>query len=165
MEASANRDDTMTCAGCGATVYQEHLDRGLAARLSGDVYCPHCVQEKHKADSAMGSDEKLTLVEGQNRQPVDRSGQSGVHTPASLSDSILSGQCHFQRPLTPTGHGATRVRLFHSKMSDAAIGHMENQINNWLDGNPEIEVKHVTTTVGTWEGKHPDPNLIIAIFY
>ena len=64
-----------------------------------------------------------------------------------------------------TGTGATRVRVFHSKMSDAAIRHLEDAVNEWLDSDPQIEVKHITTTVGVWEGKHPDPNFILTVFY
>ena len=42
---------------------------------------------------------------------------------------------------------------------------MEEQINSWLDDNPDISIKFAETTVGTWEGKHSEPNLIMTVFY
>ena len=61
--------------------------------------------------------------------------------------------------------GATRMRIFHAKLSDGAVGHLDHQINDWLDQNPEIEIKFANTTVGVWEGKHAEPNLILTLFY
>jgi hypothetical protein len=37
---------------------------------------------------------------------------------------------------------------------------MDNQINEWLDANPEVEVKFVTSTVGVFEGKMREPALV-----
>ena len=60
---------------------------------------------------------------------------------------------------------ATRIRTFHAKLSEGAILHLDQQVNSWLDGHPDLEIKFASTTVGTWEGKHPEPNLILTIFY
>jgi len=63
------------------------------------------------------------------------------------------------------GAAATRCRTFHSKLSDAAVAYMNNQVNEWIDSNPEIEIKFATSTIGVFEGKHAEQNLIITIFY
>lgn len=42
---------------------------------------------------------------------------------------------------------------------------MTGQINEWLDANDKIVVKFATTTIGPFEGKHTEPNLIITAFY
>ncbi len=70
----------------------------------------------------------------------------------------------FQRDLNLTGEGATRCRLFHSRLSDAPLAHMESVINEWLDEN-EIEVKFVTQTIGTLEGKRTEQNLLVVVWY
>ena len=41
---------------------------------------------------------------------------------------------------------------------------MEQQINEWIDGN-QIEIKAVTQVVGVMEGKTPEPNVIITVWY
>lgn len=37
--------NTMTCSICGATVYREQLEEGIAARRAGKVYCSYCLAE------------------------------------------------------------------------------------------------------------------------
>ena len=73
------------------------------------------------------------------------------------------------RPLQ-TGEGsggaaATRCRIFHAKLNDGALQFMEDQINEWADGNPDITIKQSSSQVGVVEGKHPEPHLVITIFY
>jgi len=41
---------------------------------------------------------------------------------------------------------------------------MIDQINEWLDEN-EVEIKFIGQVVGTMEGKTPEPNLIVTIWY
>jgi hypothetical protein len=71
----------------------------------------------------------------------------------------------FNRPLNLTGKGATRCRMFHCKIADASIEHMEETINDWLDSNEDIEVKHVGHMVGTMTGKKAEPNIILTVWY
>ena len=71
----------------------------------------------------------------------------------------------FKRPVNITGHGATRCRTFHSRLSDSAMQYMDQQINEWLDQNTDIEVKFCSTTVGIVEGKRQDPHLIVTVWY
>jgi hypothetical protein len=52
-----------------------------------------------------------------------------------------------------TNAGAIHVRTFHCKMSDDALGFLDQQINEWLDAHPQYEVKFSTVTVGDFQGK------------
>jgi hypothetical protein len=69
----------------------------------------------------------------------------------------------FREPNT-TGTGATHVRTFHSKLTDDALAYIDQQVNEWLDQNPEFEVKIVTTTIGTFTGKVKEPHLICQVW-
>ncbi|MBN1844744.1 MAG: hypothetical protein JW810_03605 [Sedimentisphaerales bacterium] len=71
----------------------------------------------------------------------------------------------YKRSLTMTGTGASRVRTFHTKLSDTAMSYLDGLINDWLDENPDIEVKFSNTTVGVVEGKRAEPHLIITVWY
>jgi len=70
----------------------------------------------------------------------------------------------FTRTPNVPGTGAIRCRVFFSRIAAAPLAYMEQQINEWLDSNP-IEVKHVTHVVGIMEGKNPEPNVIITVWY
>lgn len=72
---------------------------------------------------------------------------------------------HFTRKPNMTGHGACRVRSFHGRLSDEGVAYMDEKINDWLDHHPEIEVKFVTSTVGTFEGKIREPALVLNVWY
>jgi len=63
-----------------------------------------------------------------------------------------------------TGQGATRCRIFHSKIAAAPLENMEQAINEWLDSE-KIEVKNVGHVIGTMEGKRPEPNVIVMVWY
>ena len=80
---------------------------------------------------------------------------------ASAADKRTS---KFSRSLNVTGQGATRCRIFRSKIAIASLDFMENQINEWLDSD-QIEIKHVGHVIGTMEGKRPEPNLIVTVWY
>ena len=90
---------------------------------------------------------------------------SRIRTFESESTLATGSETKFKRPISKTGQGATRVRTFHTKLVDAAIKFLESQINDWLDSNPDIEVKFSNTTVGVVEGKRAEPHLIITIWY
>ena len=70
----------------------------------------------------------------------------------------------FRRPLNVTGQGATRCRMFHSKLSAASLGSMQDQINEWIDRD-EIEVKHVGHNIGILQGKINEENIFVMVWY
>jgi len=106
-----------------------------------------------------GGDEPLSLV--------DSEGTGGL-APAGLTTIGMAGgpaeKVAYKRSLNANGTGATRCRVFHTKIAIAPLENMEKQINEWLDGE-EIEIKHVGHLIGTMEGKRPEPNLLVLVWY
>jgi hypothetical protein len=70
----------------------------------------------------------------------------------------------FKRPLNVTGTGATRCRIFNSKVALTSIEAMQTKINEWLDSE-NIDVKHVGQLIGTVEGKIAEPNVLVFVWY
>ena len=70
----------------------------------------------------------------------------------------------FRRKLNLDGSGATRCKMFHSKIADAPLKHVESMINEWADEN-DVEIKFVTQTIGVLEGKRAEPNLLMFVWY
>lgn len=69
------------------------------------------------------------------------------------------------RPLIANKTGATRCKIFHSKISLGALEGMEKQINEWSDSNPDIEIKNVGHVIGTLQGKSNEDNVIVLCWY
>ena len=100
-------------------------------------------------------EEPITLVES--------SGPSQVRMSKRFQDRAAA-KTDYERPLNVTGAGATRCRVFHSKVSAAALEVMQGQINTWLD-REEIEIKQVSQTMGILKGKVDEENVIITVWY
>ncbi len=102
-------------------------------------------------------EEPISLVE------TDRKSPPGVHAFGSGIGKEEKRQ-DFKRPLNVTGQGATRCRIFHSKIADASLKYMQKQINEWIDSD-QIEAKHVGHVIGVMEGKIAEPNMIVMVWY
>ncbi len=83
------------------------------------------------------------------------------HTQAT---SISSVKKEWKRKPNMDGTGATHVKSFHCRLNTEAMEIMDQQINQWLEEHPELEVKLVTNTVGEWQGKIKEPALIIQVW-
>ena len=70
----------------------------------------------------------------------------------------------FKRPLNLNGAGATRMRLFSSKLSGTSLAAMERQINEWLD-TEKVEIKAVSSEIGAMQDKTKEENLILCVWY
>ncbi|HSW45787.1 MAG TPA: hypothetical protein VLM89_09465 [Phycisphaerae bacterium] len=167
MSPSPAFDKGMSCGECSAVVYQEHLDRGLAGYRDDVLYCPHCLAERKKLETRTPPPDAETLALVDMPPSGDRSGQTSLLGTAApiAAESLIGESARYKRPLKQTGRGASRMRVFHAKMSDAGIRNIENLINEWLDANPEVEIKFSTSTVGPWEGKHVETHLIVCVYY
>lgn len=126
-----------TCDQCGATVYPEHLETHQAERIGGKLLCPHCLGERRER---MGGS-----------VPAARPGASAART--------------WRRPLNPSAATATRCKTFHAKLNDASLSNLGDQISEWVDSQDGVEIKFASSAVGVVEGKHPDPHLIVTIFF
>ncbi|MBS3734130.1 MAG: hypothetical protein KGY99_04315 [Phycisphaerae bacterium] len=111
-------------------------------------------------DETPNDDEPIRLVEG--GEPGSSEGQVRAFGAAAGGHAKQSKQ--YKRPLNVTGQGATRCRLFHSKIAETPLEHLQDSINDWLD-DEQIEVKHVGHVIGTMEGKRPEPNLLVMVWY
>ena len=160
-------EKTESCHGCGATVYPEHLETGIAKRRDGKLFCAHCLKEEQTADSGV-----LDVLE-----PIPLDGDDDDGPRVQMSDSVVAltsdklnkasawDDSRYKRTLDPKAAGAIRCRLFHAKLSEGALEFLNTQVNEWLDQNEMITIKFVNSTIGMFESKHTEPNLILAIFY
>ena len=158
-----------TCGECGASVYQQHLDSGIAGYKGDKLLCAHCLTEAVETVGG-GEDDAPIILEGHEEVEETASDMSSskIHgaSAATLGKAGAWDEGKFRRPLQPDNPGgATRCRTFHCKLSDGAVEFINNQINEWLDGHDEITIKFATSTIGMFEGKHTEPNLIMTLFY
>lgn len=96
---------------------------------------------------------------------LDDDTSSGIKKIVKFDNEGVHRNDSFKRPTAFTGNGACRVRSFHCKYSDEGLKFMDNQINQWLDEHMDIEIKFVTSTVMTFQGKIPEPNLVLNLWY
>ena len=181
---SEAEERVLSCQSCGASIYKEHLDKGLAGYRAGKLLCHFCSRENKAAPSSPASPvataaaapesegelPTISLVDELEplEPPAARSGTGLSPAGSSMASTgapIAREERRFSRPLNKTGAGATRCKTFHSKLSDDAVRHLDDLVNEWLEKNPDIEIKFATSTVGLWTGKHAEPNLILNVFY
>ena len=164
------------CQKCGASVYKQHLDSGIARYEGGNLLCAHCVAEYERShDAATGADtaefERITLDDEDGADdddvPTVEMSESKIVTSTGRTLGVAGAwdDERFERALDPKSRGATRCRTFHSKLTEGAIEFLNNQINEWLDKHPNIVIKFSDSVIGPFEGKHTEPNLIVTMFY
>lgn len=111
------------------------------------------------------ADETLSLVEEDDEAAPGRP----HHQIRSFAESSsLAGIHHdgnFKRQLSAHNEPATRCRTFHGKLTAAGLAHMDEQINEWIDSNPDVFIKSSNSTVGVFEGKTKEPHLLVTVFY
>lgn len=163
-------EELKSCQACSATIYPEHITSGKAGLHAGKLLCTHCMTEKKSASSAGTAspppkpappEDSLTLVgEGDlGKSHIIRAMGAATGFGETWDDS------KFKRKMNTPGTGATRMRIFHTKMNDGASAFMVHQINEWLESHSEIEIKFVESAVGVWEGKHAEAHLILTVWY
>ncbi len=57
------------------------------------------------------------------------------------------------------------MKTFHGKCSDQGMEYLDDAINVFLDGHPDIEVKFVQSNVAMFDGKFKDFALIVNLWY
>lgn len=140
---------------------------------------PNIQPPKPPAPKAPAEEEPIALVETEDASSagLPSPGESGVamsiRPPGAAAGSgvraiksslELDKRIDFKRKAVNTGSGAVRCRMFHSKIAESSMEHMQDQINTWLD-DENIDVKHVGHMVGALEGKHTEPNIIVMVWY
>lgn len=166
MKHNKQEEVTYICKECGATVYREHLDSGIARYEDGKLLCAHCVTELENARDANTAVDSYEPIVFDDDEP-DPMSQSRIHgaTSHGMATAGAWDDSKFRRPLRPDKPGASRCRVFHCKLSEGALDFMLTQINDWLDSNDQIVVKAMNSSIGPFEGKHTEQHLIITVFY
>ncbi len=95
---------------------------------------------------------------------MDEGTHAGVRAFGAAAAGSSSQKQEFRRTPNADGTGAVRCKLFHSKVADASLIHMQDAINEWAD-REDIEIKHVGHMVGTMTGKKAEENVIIMVWY
>ena len=160
------------CGECGASVYQQHLESGIA-RYEGDkLLCAHCAAEYDRSRGAAGGGDEVfepieldEVEENHEAEPDMSASRIQAVSQASLGGGAAWDESRFKRAPLPDGAGAVRCRTFHCKISQGAMDFMDSQINEWLDANEQISVKFATSTIGPFVAKTTEPNLILTLFY
>ncbi len=110
-----------------------------------------------------------TASPGEEGEPInliadqDASAESKIKALAANVGSVRRET--FSRKAAMNGNGSCRVRSFHGRLSTQGLEYMDNQINEWLDHNPDVEVKFVTSVTGIFEGKMREPAVILNLWY
>lgn len=152
-------EPTVNCDGCGATIFPEHLRSRLADRWAGKLLCPHCLNEK-KGAATTPPPPPVALAPEPPPLPAE--------TPPTARVSSApppAREPNWKRSLGGEAGLATRSRTFHAKLSEAALSHLNAQINEWVDGHSDVKIKFATSSIGVFEGKHSEQHLVITIFY
>jgi hypothetical protein len=116
------------------------------------------VEEKEEVE------EPIDLVEIESESGAQPTQIKAFGRGARASAGELRHDEALKRPLNVSGQGATRTRTFHSKLNDAALAILDQSINEWVDSS-EIEIKCVSSCIGIFEGKKPEPHLIVTVCY
>ncbi len=163
-------DVASICQKCGASVYKAHLDSGIARYEGGNLLCAHCVAEYERSHDMLtgGDSNEFEAISLDEELVVEKDDMSHSKIMASVHTLGLAGgwdDSRYKRPLLAGQAIATRCRTFHSKLNEASLEFMNNQINDWIDSADDMAIKFAASTIGMFEGKHSEPNLIMTIFY
>lgn len=71
---------------------------------------------------------------------------------------------NWTRTPNANGTGAIHVKSFHCKLNDDSLMYMDQQVNEWLDAHPQYEVKFVTTSIGEWQGKMKEMQMVVQVW-
>jgi hypothetical protein len=136
------------------------LDEPLAMADEEEEEIELAEGDKTDAKEADEEDETISLIDDEEL------GQSQVRAFGGAASKMGAGhKADFQRDLNTTGQGATRCRIFHSKLAATSLEYMEKQINDWIDSDPTIDVKQVGHTIGVMTGKTAETSLIVTVWY
>ncbi len=179
-----------TCEDCGGEITGEQIAQRKAGLVGGVLLCPGCVAKKRQAavqaranatpaaaappaqavaapaprlTREEEADEVISLV-SDDEMPTSKSQMIR----SFAEGSTLGGAHHdenLKRPLTGPKEAATRIRTFHCKLTDAGLANMDDIVNEWLDKHPDVYVKTVTSSIGTFESKKKEPHMFVCVFY
>ena len=191
-----NQPGNKRCHGCGGEITPAQIAERKAGLVQGVLLCPECVEEKRRAAMQTRASGQTAAAEGDAAPPAVQAVAIPAAAPAQGDDqdevislvsddemptsksqrirsfaegSTLGGAHHeekLHRSLAGAQEGATRIRTFHCKLTDAGLANMDDTINEWLDTHQDIFIKSCTTSIGIFEGgKVKEAHLFICMFY
>jgi hypothetical protein len=110
----------------------------------------------------------IALVEDDELEVLEENAATPAHAPKKIiafGEEAHHKKHEWKRKTTCNGTGACRVKTFHGKYSDQGMNYLDDAINEWLDNHPDVEIKFVTSTVATFEGKIREPALVLNVWY
>ena len=131
-----------TCQSCGASVYPEHLDSGIARYEDGKLLCAHCVKDFERERAAGGAD-KTEVLETIHLESDAMDSSDSV---GSGTTEMSSSRIHGMSTSTLGHHAGADVGpalkpngiMFAALAADpAGTGASENE--NWFPG-PDAEI-------------------------
>lgn len=129
-------------------------------------------QPMRPAPPPAGADglDPIALVEDDELEVIEETATAPAAAPAPKKIIAFGEESHhkkhdWKRKTTCSGTGACRVKTFHGKYSDQGMNYLDDAINEWLDNHPDVEIKFVTSTVATFEGKIREPALVLNLWY
>jgi len=135
----------------------------------GPVAAPHPGSPASVATAAPTAPPAARPLKPAGDEPLELAGDHGAAAPSKIRAFGVTAEVKaahtWKRAPHVDGCGAVRVRSFHGRLSDQGLEYLDNAVNEWLDGNPDIEVKFVTSTIGIFEGKIKDLALILNLWY
>ena len=130
-----NGEVTSTCDQCGASIYEQHLESGIAKRKDGKLFCSHCVAELTEAqggDDDVSDDLAPIEFEDDNESSTVEMTSSRIHKGAETAPGAGGWDDErFKRPLDPKTSAASRCRTFHCRISQGAVDFLNEQVNDW----------------------------------
>ncbi len=138
---------------------------GGAAFLVGDATM-HSSQPRFSPETGEGQSPMIRHNAGPGIGKPAEAPEPAAPKIRAFDQKLGAGHTDEQWKRTPaqTGQGAVHCRTFHCKLSEDAVANMDRQINEWLDAHPTYEVKLVTSTVGEWQGKLREPQMIVQVW-
>ena len=118
-------------------------------------------------EDELSLDDTLPLDLGEDSVAVEKTDSSSGASKIKTFEQKLRSLRHedtWNRTPNSTGTGAIHVKSFHCKLTGDSLEFLDRQINEWLDAHPQYEVKFVTSSIGTWTGKHKEPNMIVNVW-
>lgn len=141
----------------------DHTPSPAAPRIDDDELLANAIPIEEADD---GEDLSIGLEADETNRGAhaDGDGHPPKRPTIHKTSERMSIQSEWRRKVNTTGAGACHVKTFVAKFRIEAIEHLDQQINEWLDAHPDYEVKLVTTSVGSWQGKYIEDALVVNVW-
>lgn len=93
--------------------------------------------------------------------PIAEGGPEGLRKKIKAMGKSKRHEDDWTRTPNTNGTGAIHCRSFFTKLTEDAVAYMDQSINEWLDQHPQYEVKFVSSTIGTMQGKTGPQSVLI----